>query len=106
MTEDQQWHQHLDAKLGDTRKKSESRHRASLLVQIATLRLLIKKELVTLEDAIEAIKAVQAEFPDFFHQDALGEEGAWAATLLGGGIPPHGSIANRLIVASTTKNKI
>ncbi len=74
-----------------------NRFRATMLVQVATLRVLIKAAIVTVDDEIYEIDAVQAEFSKVFGAPAISEGTAWAKDLLRGEIPLHGSVVERSI---------
>lgn len=80
-----------------TQNHAESQFRAGVVVQVATLRLLIEKQIVTVDQAIQKIEQVFREFVDVFGSEDVKDGTQWTIDCLRGETPLHGSIQNRRI---------
>jgi hypothetical protein len=96
---------HVNEKAGNIETSLLNINRSSLLVQVATLRLLIKAGSVTMQDAVAMIEETQRDFPEFFNAKAVGEKGTWVISLLQNDVPPHGSIVDRLMFKAAADKK-
>jgi hypothetical protein len=74
---------------------SVNRFRANMLVQVATLRLLIKAGITSVDAATEEIEKVRAVFSMVFGTKEISDGAEWAIDLLRGEVPLHGSLVQK-----------
>ena len=85
--------------INEAQTRSIAQFRANLVVEVATLRLLIDKGTVTLDEAVRQIEATRAMFPGVFGRGDVAEGVSAAISILRGEEYPHGSMIDQHIQA-------
>ncbi len=92
--------------IGEARGASRDQFRAGVVVQVATLRLLIDKQIITADAAIQQIEDVRRAFPQVFESEDVGVGIQWAIDLLRGETPLHGSFLDQQIQRDQRAGKL
>jgi hypothetical protein len=87
----------IAAMVDDVRQQGGHGFRANLLIEVATLELLIEKGIITADEAIARINGTRHRFLELFGDKAVGMGADWAIDILQGRTPLHGSIIEKAI---------
>jgi hypothetical protein len=85
------------SQIDDAPRQSGGQFRANLLVQVATLTLLIDKSIITADEAVQRIEETQRAYPEIFDREDVTSGIKWAIDLLRGEVPLHGPILDQEI---------
>jgi hypothetical protein len=88
------------------RAQASAQFRANMLVQVATLKLLIDTKKITVDKAIQQINDTRQAFAKVFDREDVAIWTQWAIDLLRGEVPLHGSpIDQRMQQAERAKRQ-
>jgi hypothetical protein len=87
----------INGTIREAAKQAAAQFRANMVVQVATLGLLIDAGITTPEAAIERIEETRRQFAQVFESDDVGKYIAWAVDMLRGDVPLHGSMIEQII---------
>jgi hypothetical protein len=74
------------------RRQAKDQGRASMVVHVATLSLLIDAGIINTEAAVQRIEETRRKFPEVFDREGVTVCVQWAIDLLRGEVPLHGSV--------------
>lgn len=85
----------LGSQIAHANRRATAQFSAAIAVQIAALRLRIKKNEITANEAIEEIESVRRDFPEVFASEGVDTWIQWAIDCLNGETPLHGSMLDQ-----------
>jgi hypothetical protein len=76
---------------------SRKNFRANMLVQVATLSLLVEAGITTIDAASERIRKLTNDFSEIFDDKEISSAASWAISMLSGEAPLHGTLIEQSI---------
>ncbi len=81
-----------------------ARFRAGIVVQVATLRIMIDAGICTADAACAMVRNVQADYPALFQTEEVSRSVQWAVDMLQGETPLHGSQIEKMMQKKAREN--